>query len=64
MDMLSPEERKDNFDEIVAGFSVEKAVEDANRCLECGCGKFFECKLIDYANEYDVAPDRLSEISI
>ncbi|NLY70380.1 MAG: formate dehydrogenase subunit alpha [Clostridiales bacterium] len=60
MDMLTPEERKDNFDEIVAGYTIEQAVEDANRCLECGCGKFFDCKLIDYANQYDVKPERLS----
>lgn len=57
---LSPEERKTNFEEIVAGYSEEQAKEDAGRCLECGCHDFFECKLIKYANEYDVEPERLS----
>ena len=30
------------------------------RCLECGCGDYFECKLVDFANRYDVKPDRVA----
>ena len=30
------------------------------RCLECGCHDYFECKLIEYANEYDVKPERFA----
>lgn len=60
-DILSPEERKDNFTEVViTGFNEEQAEEEANRCLECGCHDYFECKLIDLANQYDVKPDRLA----
>jgi formate dehydrogenase major subunit len=55
---LSAEERKDNFREVNLGFSVEEAVEDAKRCLECGCHDYFECKLYKYANEYDVEPEK------
>lgn len=58
MDHLSPEERKDNFTEVVFGFDEERAIADASRCLECGCHDYFECKLIDYANEYKVQPER------
>lgn len=58
MTHLTPEERKDNFTEMVFGYTEEQADSDANRCLECGCGDYFECKLIDYANEYSVKPDR------
>ena len=58
MSHLNPDQRKDNFTEIVKGYTPEQAEEDAERCLECGCGDYFECKLIDYANEYDVKPDR------
>ncbi len=59
-DQLTPEERKDNFTEVVyAGLSEEQAVAEASRCLECGCHDYYECKLIDYANEYDVQPERL-----
>lgn len=57
---LHPEERKDNFEEIVFGYTEEQAKGEANRCLECGCGDIFECKLIHYANEYDVNPARLA----
>ena len=60
MDQLTPEERKDNFTEVVFGYDEEQAVYEAGRCLECGCHDYFECKLIDYANEYDVHPERFS----
>lgn len=60
MDQLTAEERKDNFTEVVFGYDEEQAVEDASRCLECGCGDYFECKLIDYANQYDVKPERIA----
>lgn len=60
-DVLAPEERKDNFAEVViTGFNEEQAEEEANRCLECGCHDYFECKLIEYANQYDVKPERLA----
>lgn len=57
---LSPEERKDNFTEVVLGYDEDQAVCEANRCLECGCHDYFECKLIELANEYDVKPDRFA----
>lgn len=58
---LSPEERKDNFTEVVYdGLLEEQAVREANRCLQCGCHDYFECKLIDYAHQYDVNPDRIA----
>ncbi|MEG1618987.1 MAG: FAD-dependent oxidoreductase [Eubacterium sp.] len=55
---LSPEERCSNFTEIVKGYTPEQAKEEAARCLECGCHDYFECKLVDYANQYDVKPER------
>jgi formate dehydrogenase major subunit len=60
MDQLTPEERKSNFTEVVFGWDSEKAAEEAERCLECGCGDYFECKLYDFANQYDVLPERLA----
>jgi len=56
MPHLSPSVRKKTFDEVVSGYSEEAAIADAMRCLECGCHDVFECKLVAYANEYDVAP--------
>ncbi|MEW9123602.1 MAG: NAD(P)-binding protein [Thermotaleaceae bacterium] len=60
MSHLSPEYRKTNFEEIVAGYTEEDAKKEAARCLECGCHDYFECKLIQLANEYEVEPERLS----
>ena len=58
---LSPEERKDNFSEVVpCAFTEEQAVAEANRCLECGCHDYYECKLIDFANQYDIHPERFA----
>ncbi|MDD4376858.1 MAG: NAD(P)-binding protein [Eubacteriales bacterium] len=61
IDQLTPEERKDNFSEVVFNkMTEEQALEEASRCLECGCHDYFECKLIDFANEYNVKPERLA----
>ncbi|GAB1476609.1 NAD(P)-binding protein [Bacillota bacterium] len=60
MGMLNPEERKDNFNEIVDGYPPVDAEYEGGRCLECGCGKYFECKLYEYSNQYDVKPERLA----
>ena len=61
MPQLSPEERKDNFSEVIPdGYTPEQAEEEASRCLECGCHDYFECKLIDLAHQYDVHPERFA----
>ncbi len=60
MPQSSPEERIKDFDEINLGFSVETAVNEARRCLECGCHDYHDCKLIRYANQYDVHPERFA----
>jgi len=54
----SAEERKNDFLEINYGLSEEEAKREANRCLECGCHDYFECKLIQYANDYTVKPEK------
>lgn len=58
MPHLAASDRKYSFEEVNLGFSPEKAMEDAKRCLECGCHDVFECKLFNYSNEYDVAPEK------
>ncbi len=60
MPQLSPAERKTNFKEVSKGFSEETAKKEAMRCLECGCHDYYECKLISYANQYDVHPERFA----
>ncbi len=60
-DQLTAEERKDSFSEIIYdGLTEDQALAEASRCLECGCHDYFECKLIDYANQYDVEPERFA----
>ncbi|MFH1675031.1 MAG: FAD-dependent oxidoreductase [Pseudomonadota bacterium] len=46
--------RGNNFEEVELGFSEETAVQEAKRCLSCGCLDAFECKLREYATEYGV----------
>lgn len=54
------ETRKHNFEEFVLGYTEEQAVEEASRCLGCGCHDYYECKLVHYANQYDVKPERIA----
>ncbi len=58
MPQRAPQERKKDFNEVNLGFTAEQAMNEAKRCLQCGCHDFHECKLIRFANEYDVHPER------
>jgi len=53
-----PQERRGDFKEINFGLREEDAKREASRCLECGCQDYFECKLIAYANQYQVRPEK------
>jgi formate dehydrogenase major subunit len=65
MGVTSAKKRAKTFDEVVAGWTPEEAGQEGLRCLECGCGDFFECKLYEYANLYGVAPERFgNEVSV
>ena len=57
---LSPEERRSNFEPIYFGFSEEQAIKEASRCLECGCHDYYDCRLIRFANWFDVNPDQFA----
>jgi formate dehydrogenase major subunit len=54
----SPGERRKDFTEINLGLSEEDAKREAARCLACGCLDYTECKLIEFANLYDVQPEK------
>ena len=60
MSVKAPESRRNNFEEVLNGFTEEQARDEAKRCLECGCHDFKECKLIRYANDEPIAPERLA----
>jgi len=54
-------ERKNGFSEVRPdAFSAEQAIKESSRCLECGCGDVFECKLLQYARDYHVEPQRFA----
>jgi len=58
MEHIDPMERRTNFNVITDGLSLEQAKKEASRCLECGCADVFDCKLLKYAHEYNVNPDK------
>ncbi len=58
MPVKDPGERKKNFDEVILGFTEEQARNEARRCLECGCHDFKDCKLIRYANQQPIVPEK------
>ena len=42
-----------NFREVELGYAGgEVAIHETQRCLECGCAAFFDCRLQQYASEY------------
>ena len=43
-----------DFEEIAIGLTEAQAVEEAKRCLDCGCDERYNCTLRDTATEYDV----------
>ncbi|MEF1288705.1 formate dehydrogenase subunit alpha [Vibrio sp. M260118] len=52
MPELTPEQREQSFDEVELGFDNEEAIQEAMRCLECGCQANTQCDLRDYSTEY------------
>lgn len=60
MPQMDATARKTNFKEVSLGLSEADAKKEAMRCLECGCHDYYECKLIAYANQYDVKPERFT----
>ncbi len=54
MPVLDPKDRV-NYKEVELGYENEEIAQDeANRCFECGCSEFFDCKLQQYATTYEV----------
>lgn len=50
-----PADQRFNFKEVELGYSDESVVKhEAERCLECGCGEFYDCDLQKYSEKYEV----------
>jgi len=58
MPHLPADKRRNTFDEVELGFSIQEATRESRRCLGCGCGKAIPCRLRAYATEYGVDPER------
>ncbi len=58
--VMEPEARKKSFLEVADRYSEQDAKTEAKRCLECGCGDVFDCKLLVYANQYNVESGKYS----
>ncbi len=56
--VIPPEIRRTNFEEVASTITEEQAKAEAARCLECGCADYGECDLIKYGQRFDVRPDR------
>lgn len=52
--------RRHDFEEVNLGLTEETARAEAKRCLECGCHDYADCKLIRYANQQEIHPERLA----
>lgn len=47
-------EREGNFKEVEATIGMQEAMEEASRCLSCGCQDALECRLRAYAETYKI----------
>jgi formate dehydrogenase major subunit len=52
--VMEPGARRRNFLEVADRYTEEEAKTEAKRCMECGCGDVFDCKLLVYSNQYGV----------
>ena len=57
---MHPDYRRTSFMEVARGYDPGEAMYEASRCLECGCGDVFDCKLLAYARQYGVNPERFA----
>ncbi|WP_242948741.1 NAD(P)-binding protein [Caloramator quimbayensis] len=57
--VIKGEERKISFRPISNALTEEQALKEASRCLECGCHDYFECRLINYIQKYDIKVDKI-----
>ncbi|WP_394205256.1 formate dehydrogenase subunit alpha [Shewanella waksmanii] len=53
---LSAKARRGNFNEVELDFNFDQALEEAQRCLSCGCQANTQCNLRNYATQYQIAP--------
>ncbi|MCD8376111.1 MAG: FAD-dependent oxidoreductase [Oscillospiraceae bacterium] len=60
MGVRAPDVRRRDFDSVIQGFSEAQARREAARCLECGCHDYQDCRLIYFANQRPIQPERFA----
>jgi len=62
--LVKDEKTSDDFDYVEkiprlfpTPTTMEQAKQEASRCLSCGCAKYYDCKLIQLANNYEINPE-------
>ena len=58
MPEMEMEPRVKSFEEVEIGFDYKSALNEAKRCLTCGCTQAGKCKIQDLCTEYGVVQDR------
>jgi formate dehydrogenase major subunit len=51
---IDPAVRRKSFIEVQLGLSREQAMEEASRCLQCGCKERYDCDLRNTASEHQI----------
>jgi formate dehydrogenase major subunit len=54
MPSIEAEVRRNSNVEFALGLSEAQTIEEANRCLECGCKSRYDCKLRNVASEHEI----------
>jgi len=60
MPELPPKKRVRGWDEVEKGYDRDGALEEAARCVSCGCRTYESCKLRKYALEFGAEPERFA----
>ena len=58
--MVGASQRKCSFEEAALGMTREEAMEEASRCLECGCSAVYSCSLLPLMRDYDALSNILN----
>lgn len=53
-------ERRTDFLPVSLGLTDAAAMHEAKRCLECGCHDYADCRLIRYAQQQPISPERFA----
>lgn len=54
MPSVDSEVRKKSYIEVELGLTEEQTIEEAKRCLRCGCKSRYDCKLRNVASEHEI----------